>query len=90
MTSSPRGYDYVITENAEQEIRLLDTFHQQQVVYALNDLLVDPTVQRPTITEQQGRPAEEPQFVLKLGDLAVYFDMLNPYVALIRTVRVDP
>ena len=90
MTSSPRGYDYVVTETAEAEIRLLDLFDQQRVGYALQDLLVDPTPRRPTISERLERQAGEPQFVLRLSDLAIYFDMENAYVAIIRAVRIEP
>ena len=88
MTASPRGYDYVITENAEAELQALDPYDHFRVQRVLDDLLVDPTVRRPTVSEQPERQPGEPQFCIQVGDAAVYLDMANPYVAVVRSVRV--
>ena len=88
MTASPRGYDYVITENAEAELQALDPYDHFRVQRVLDDLLVDPTVRRPTVSEQTGRQPGEPQFRIQVRDVAVYFDMANLYVAIVRSIRI--
>ena len=88
MTASPSGYDYVITENAEAELQALDPYDHFRVQRVLDDLLVDPTVRRPTVSEQTERQPNEPQFRIQLGDAVVYFDMANPYVAVVRSIRI--
>ncbi len=90
MTFSPRGYDFVLTQHAEDQIDALSRFNQLEVGFALRDLLVDPTANRPTVTERTGRLAGEPQFVLRLRDVRIYFDMFNPHVSMVRAVRIEP
>ena len=88
MTASPSGCDYVITENAEAELQALDLYDHFRVQRVLDDLLVDPTVRRPTVSEQTGRQPGEPQFRIQVRDVAIYFDMANLYVAIVRSVRI--
>lgn len=88
MTSSPRGYDYVITENAEAELQALDPYDHFRVQRVLDDLLVDPTVRRLTVSEQPEPKPGEPQFRIQVGNVVVYFDMANPYVAVVKSIRV--
>ena len=88
MTSSPRGYDYVITENAEAELQALDPYDHFRVQQVLDDLLVDPTVRRLTVSEQPEPKPGEPQFRIQVRNVVVYFDMANSYVAVVKSIRV--
>ena len=90
MSSAPSGFNYLITSSAQADIDALDMFNQMRLRYALETLLLDPTVRNPAISEQTNVAETEPQFVLRLRDLAVYFDLLNPLVAAIRRVRIEP
>ena len=89
MTSNPRGYDFVLSDNARVEIAAFDKLLQLSIEYALNQLLLDPSPRNPLIFEQSEQPGRNPEFVMRFRNLAIYFEMENAYVAAIQSVRID-
>lgn len=90
MSPRPRGYDLVISKEAADQIASCDEFHTWLAGQALDLLLLNPTPHNPIVQPRATPPGANPQFVLRLGELSVYFEMQNALVATVLALRFPP
>lgn len=90
MNPQPRGFDLVLSKEAADQVASCDEFHKWLVRQALDLLLLNPTPRNPIVQPRETPHGGNPQFVLTLGELSVYFEMQNALVATVLTFRFPP
>lgn len=89
MTSGPRGFDVSVSDRAKAEVAELSPLERFRYERGYEQLFLDPTPRHPLVYDLRGLVDEPGDFVLRLVNVAIYFNRLNALVSEVVSVRAD-